>query len=57
MTHTRNSLFDVSIDRIDSSKGHVRGNIQLVCKFINLGKGTHTNEDTLLMLSAIKLAK
>jgi hypothetical protein len=33
-----------SIDRIDSSKGHVKGNIQIVCAAVNLAKKHHPNE-------------
>lgn len=32
------SLRRVSLDRIDSSAGYVPDNVQLVCKFANLGK-------------------
>lgn len=38
MTHALFDLKCVSIDRIDSSKGYIKGNIQLVCRAINLGK-------------------
>lgn len=36
-------LQTVSIDRIDSSKGYVEGNIQLVCRWVNLAKGRFSN--------------
>lgn len=45
MTHRFNSLKSVSIDRIDSDKGYVEGNIQLVCRWVNLAKGKFTNEE------------
>ena len=38
MTHKVGNLRAISIDRIDSTKGHVRGNVQLTCQFDNLGK-------------------
>jgi len=44
MTHQFNDLKAVSIDRIDSEKGHVKGNIQLVCQFINYAKRHHSNK-------------
>jgi uncharacterized protein YeeX (DUF496 family) len=44
MTHKFNDLKAVSIDRIDSEKGHVRGNVQLVCQFVNYAKRHHSNE-------------
>ncbi len=37
----------MSIDRIDSSKGYVPGNVQLVCKFVNLGKSGHSQVEVL----------
>lgn len=50
MEHKPNTLKTVSIDRIDSDKGYIPNNIQLVCKFINLGKFTHSNEEVLSLL-------
>lgn len=47
MTHKFNSLFAVSVDRIDSGKGYVKGNIQLVCQAINYAKNKFTNEQFL----------
>ena len=46
-----NNLMAVSVDRIDSSKGHVKGNIQLVCQFVNFAKRHHTNQE---MINIIK---
>jgi hypothetical protein len=54
MVHKFHQLNAVSIDRINSSKGHVKGNIQLVCKAINLMKNTHTNEEVFQFLEVIK---
>lgn len=54
MTHVFNNLKAASIDRIDSSQGHVKGNIQLVCQFINRAKNKHTNEEMLAVLNEIK---
>lgn len=53
LTHQRN-LKSVSIDRIDSTKGHTKDNIQLVCKFINLGKGNKSDSEVLSILSEIR---
>lgn len=44
MTHKFNSLFAVSVDRIDSSIGYMQGNIQLVCQSVNYAKNKFTNE-------------
>jgi len=35
----------VSVDRIDSSKGHMVGNVCLVCRFMNLGRRHRSIED------------
>jgi hypothetical protein len=43
LTHTPDDLASASIDRIDSSKGHTKENVQLVCKFYNMGKGNHSD--------------
>ncbi|MFZ3584469.1 hypothetical protein ACOI1H_20230 [Loktanella sp. DJP18] len=44
--------FLVSADRIDSSLGYVRGNIQLVCQFANFFKGHRYNDDVFRLLLA-----
>lgn len=33
----------VSVDRIDSSKGYIAGNVQLVCNWANRAKATLTD--------------
>lgn len=45
MIHKTGSLYTVSVDRIDSSSGYVEGNVQLVCKAINLAKSRHTDAE------------
>lgn len=45
MQTTMNSLFAVSVDRIDSSLGYTKNNIQLVCQGINFAKNHYTNEE------------
>lgn len=40
-----NSLFSVSVDRINSSMGYTKENIQLVCQAINFAKNHYTNEE------------
>lgn len=44
MTPERTSPFKCSLDRIDSSRGYFRDNVQLVCKWINVVKNTRDNE-------------
>jgi hypothetical protein len=43
--HNKNLPHTASLDRIDSSKGYVCGNIQFVCYSLNLAKSTFTNEE------------
>ena len=52
LTHRYNDLYAASTDRIDSSKGHVKGNIQVICQCVNKMKGTHTNKETKDFLDA-----
>ena len=49
------SLFSGSVDRIDQSIGYIDGNIQLVCKFINLGKNSHSNIEAIEFIEAIRM--
>lgn len=43
-----------SLDRIDSSKGYVKGNVEFVCMAINLAKNKFTKQDTISFISEIK---
>lgn len=54
MVHKFGYLESVSIDRIDSSKGHVKDNIQLVCLAVNRMKNSHSNEDVSNFLRRVK---
>lgn len=44
LKHEYNSHYSASIDRIDSTLGHVKDNIQIVCQAVNLAKRHHSNE-------------
>jgi len=44
---------NLSIDRIDSSKGYEIGNIQLVCAIVNIIKSTLSNEELLWWCSQV----
>jgi hypothetical protein len=50
MDHKNDSPRSASIDRIDSSKGHIKGNIQLVCQCINRMKNKNSNEEVRAIL-------
>jgi hypothetical protein len=44
----------VSIDRIDSSLGYIKGNIQLVYAGINLAKKDYSNDEIITLVKEIK---
>jgi hypothetical protein len=46
-------LHSASLDRIDSSKGYVKGNVEFVCLFINLGKNGFTKDEVKEFLQRI----
>jgi hypothetical protein len=48
------SLYSMSIDRINNNLGHVVGNIQAVCRGVNLAKNRHTNPDVQLLIDNIR---
>jgi len=49
-------MYSPSIDRVDSSKGYTKDNIQLVTYHYNLAKSVYTHEDLLQMLKDIENA-
>ena len=55
-SHTRRNKdhrFTASLDRIDSSKGYIEGNVQFVSTLINFMKHTMSHEDTIEFLHLI----
>lgn len=48
------SLKKASLDRIDSSKGYIKGNVEFVCMFINFAKNAYNKEDVKSFLSEVK---
>ena len=50
MKYKNNDLMSASVDRIDSSKDYIEGNIQLTCQWVNLAKSNATNEEILQIL-------
>ena len=43
-----------SLDRIDSSKHYEPGNLQVVCKFVNLWKGAMDNEEFKRLIGLVR---
>jgi Glu-tRNA(Gln) amidotransferase subunit E-like FAD-binding protein len=50
----KNTLYTCSLDRIDSSKGYIQGNVQFVAYPLNLAKASFTNDE---MLEFIKILR
>lgn len=48
-----NPIFTASVDRIDSSKGYIPGNIQFVSTCINYLKNTMSDKDTRFICKCI----
>jgi|688.fasta_scaffold587394_2 hypothetical protein len=53
-TKTNNPIYTLSLDRIDSSKGYVEGNIQFVSIAMNHMKGNMAHDKVLELLEIIK---
>lgn len=51
-THHRNP-FSPSLDRIDGTKGYVKGNIQVVCSWYNIAKNEYTDAQMLTFCRAV----
>lgn len=52
-TGHKNPIYTASVDRIDSSKGYVPGNIQFVSMSINYMKNTMSHDETIRMCKII----
>jgi hypothetical protein len=50
----KHTIYSASLDRIDSSKGYHKDNIELVCLFINYGKNGFEKKDVLNILKRFK---
>ena len=48
------SLEKVSLDRIDPSKGYIKGNVEFVCQGINFAKNDYSKEEVLQFVNHIK---
>lgn len=49
----KNPIYSASLDRIDSSKGYIKGNVQFISISINYMKNTMSHEDTLNLCKII----
>jgi hypothetical protein len=54
MALNNDPVYGMSIDRINSSKGYINGNVQLLCLFINYGKREANNQDAIEMIEKIR---
>jgi len=55
LAHQRYNPRSVSIDRIDSTKGYLKDNVQLVCIFINRAKNDYSQEEVKQTIEEIKV--
>lgn len=54
MKRGKNTPITASIDRIDSDKGYIKGNVQFVCYSMNLAKWTFTHEEMKSFVSELR---
>lgn len=54
MVHKFNSMYSISIDRIDGNVGYLDGNVQFVCQAINFMKNKRSNEEALEFVNKIR---
>jgi hypothetical protein len=54
MTHVYGELTTISIDRIDSDIGYIKGNVQLVCRAINLAKQHLPNQSIIEFIQKVR---
>jgi hypothetical protein len=57
MVHVFNDLCSISVDRVSSDLGYTRGNVQLVCKWVNLAKGSHGNGEFLELIDNVRAVR
>ena len=55
--HKTHSVKKISLDRIDSSKGYIKGNVHFTCQAINLAKRNLPHEDMMALIQEIKNAE
>lgn len=47
--------YQASLDRIDSSRGYVKGNVEFVCLAVNFAKSTFSKEQMLEFFTPLKV--
>ena len=52
--HNSRTLIRASLDRIDSSKGYIDGNVEFVCYGINLAKNNFSKSEMLNFINSIR---
>lgn len=55
--HRLKSLKKASLDRIDSSKGYIKGNVEFVCMAINNAKNSFSKNEMLSFIEEIRITK
>lgn len=53
MQRNTHSLKKISLDRIDSSKGYIKGNLEFVCMAINRAKNSNSKEELISFLKEV----
>lgn len=51
MLHKTGDLRSVSVDRIDGKYGYTKGNVQLVCQWVNFAKNSRSTEEIQAILT------
>jgi hypothetical protein len=57
MVCDHNKPNSISIDRIDSSHGYTKDNIQLLALFVNIGKSAYNNQDMIDIFNEVRTTK
>lgn len=50
---TNSNPYNASLDRIDNSKGYVKGNVRFICFMANIGRGTFSDEQLVEFCKAV----
>lgn len=53
LAHILNDMCSISIDRIDSNRGYLIGNVQFVCKWVNYAKRNNTDREFIKVIHLV----